>query len=139
MSEVFEKINRDEFGATMIWMGLRYTGHDGDEACFSLVFPNEASNPMGMVQGGMMSAALDDITSATIIDGYNGEKAPLTTDLHVMIHRPLTAGPAKARARIIKLGRQVATCEGRLFDASNKLVATMLHSAQPVTPPSRDS
>lgn len=135
MADVLERINNDQFGATMRWFQLRFTGTEGEESLFSLSFPAESLNPMGFVQGGMIAAALDDATSATIIHGYEGGKAPLTTDLHMMFHRSLPQGPATVRTKIIRLGGRIATCEGRLFDPEERLVATLLHSAQPVTPP----
>ena len=33
--------------------------------------------------------------------------------------------------RIIKLGQKLATVEGKLFNADNKLAATLLHTIQP--------
>ena len=44
---------------------------------------------MGFVQGGMISAVLDDATSIAMISGYENNKAPMTTDLQVLFHRPL--------------------------------------------------
>ena len=35
-----------------------------------LPFPKETSNPMNMVQGGMITAALDDATAMVIISAY---------------------------------------------------------------------
>jgi len=34
--------------------------------------------------------------------------------------------------KVIKLGQKSATSEGRIFNQENKLVATLLHTAQPV-------
>ena len=90
------------------------------------------SNPMGFVQGGMITTALDDATSAVMISGYKEKKAPMTTDLHVLFHRPLTLGKAMMEVKVIKLGQKSATSEGRIFNQENKLVATLLHTAQPV-------
>jgi len=33
--------------------------------------------------------------------------------------------------KIIKLGQKLATVEGKLFNADNKLAATLLHTIQP--------
>jgi uncharacterized protein (TIGR00369 family) len=67
-----------------------------------------------------------------MISGYEEKKAPMTTDLHVLFHRPLELGPAIMKVKIIKLGRQSATSEGRIYNSKNKLVATLMHTAQPV-------
>ena len=62
MTDVLARINSDQFGATMRWFQLRFVQNDGVESVFSLTFPAESLNPMGFVQGGMISAALDDAT-----------------------------------------------------------------------------
>ena len=80
----------------------------------------------------MISAALDDATSIAMIKGYDRKKAPLSTNLHILFHRPMPEGLGHIEVKIINLGRKSATSEGRLFDANHKLVATLLHSAQPV-------
>ena len=79
-----------------------------------------------------VAAALDDATSAAMIAGYEKKKAPMTTDLHVLFHRPLAIGKATMKVNIIKLGKRSATSEGRILDLENKLVATLMHTAQPI-------
>ena len=37
--------------------------------------------------------------------------------------------------KIIKLGRKLVTVEGKLYNAENKLAATLLHTIQPSEPP----
>ena len=59
------------------------------------------------------------------------KKGPLSTDLHVLFHRPVAVGEAVIEVRIIKLGQKLATVEGKLFNADNKLAATLLHTIQP--------
>ena len=79
-----------------------------------------------------ITTALDDATSAAMISGYQEKKAPMTTDLHVLFHRPLPVGKAIMEVKIIKLGSRSATSEGRMFNLDKKLVATLMHTAQPV-------
>jgi len=67
-----------------------------------------------------------------MIAGYEKKKAPMTTDLHVLFHRPLAIGKATMKVNIIKLGKRSATSEGRILDLENKLVATLMHTAQPI-------
>jgi hypothetical protein len=44
----------------------------------------------------------------------------------------MSEGLGHIEVKIINLGRKSATSEGRLFDPNQKLIATLLHSAQPV-------
>jgi uncharacterized protein (TIGR00369 family) len=130
--EKLKKFTEEFFGASMEFLELKYVETIEEEIIFLCNFKKECSNPMGFVQGGMITAALDDATSAAMISGYKEKKAPMTTDLHVLFHRPLPIGPATMKVKIIKLGRSSATSEGRIYNAEEKLVATLLHTAHPV-------
>ena len=133
--DILEKLKNGSAGPSMRFFNLKYEDDDNVVFRFSALFPEESANPMGFVQGGMISAVLDDATSVVMISGYKGKKAPLTTDLHVLFHRPMPLGRANIEVKIIKLGNRSATAEGRIYSTDNKLVATLLHSAQPVDRP----
>ena len=132
MEERLKKINKEFFGPSMEFFNLKYDSLKGEKIIFSCEFNEKCGNPMGFVQGGMISAALDDATSAAMISGYEEKKAPMTTDLHVLFHRPLALGKATMEVNLIKLGARSATSEGRMFNLDGKLVATLMHTAQPV-------
>jgi len=133
--DILEKLKNGSAGPSMRFFNLKYENDDNEVFRFSALFPEDSANPMGFVQGGMISAVLDDATSVVMISGYKGKKAPLTTDLHVLFHRPMPLGRANIEVKIIKLGNRSATAEGRIYSTDNKLVATLLHSAQPVDRP----
>ena len=124
-------LNRQKPGNTAKFLNLEYVETKGDVYILKATFPNETTNPMNMVQGGMITAALDDATAMVVISAYNFEIGPLTTDLHVLFHRPVAIGEALIEVRIIKLGKKLATVEGKLFNSENKLAATLLHTIQP--------
>ena len=106
---------------------------------FEIIFPPETASPLNLVQGGMIDAALDEATSMTAYIAFKEEKLPLTTDHHVLFHRPMPLGKATVQTKIIKYGKTVTTIEGRLFDQNEKLVATMLHTALPTKIPNNQS
>jgi uncharacterized protein (TIGR00369 family) len=133
--DILEKLKNGSVGPSMKFFNLKYEDNDNEIFRFSALFPEQSANPMGFVQGGMISAVLDDATSVVMISGYQGEKAPMTTDLHVLFHRPMPLGRANIEVKVIKLGKRSATAEGRVYSTDNKLVATLLHSAQPVDRP----
>ena len=104
---------------------------------FEIIFPPETASPLNLVQGGMIDAALDEATSMTAYMAFKEEKLPLTTDHHVLFHRPMPLGKATMQTKIIKYGKTVTTIEGKLFDHNEKLVATMLHTALPTNIPNQ--
>ena len=124
-------LNKKKPGKTAEFLNLEYVETEGDIYKFKVTFPKETSNPMNMVQGGMITAALDDATAMVIISAYEFKFGPLTTDLHVLFHRPVPLGAATIEVKIIKLGKKLATVEGKLFNFENKLAATLLHTIQP--------
>lgn len=133
--DILEELRKEAAGPSMKFFNLKYTGMEERCVRFNASFPDEAANPMGFVQGGMISAVLDDATSIAMISGYDGKKAPLSTNLNILFHRPLGLGKATIEVKIIKLGNRSATAEGRIYSPDNKLVATLLHTAQPVDRP----
>ena len=104
---------------------------------FEIIFPPETASPLNLVQGGMIDAALDEATSMTAYIAFKEEKLPLTTDHHVLFHRPMPLGKATMQTKIIKYGKTVTTIEGKLFDQNERLVATMLHTALPTKIPNQ--
>ena len=106
---------------------------------FEIIFPPETASPLNLVQGGMIDAALDEATSMTAYITFKEEKLPLTTDHHVLFHRPMPLGKATIQTKIIKYGKTVTTIEGKLFDQNEKLVATMLHTALPTNIPNQSN
>ena len=136
MEDRLNKFNEEFFGPSMKFFDMKFIEVNGEDIVFSCEFNQMCGNPMGFVQGVMISAALDDATSAAMISGYEEKKAPLTTDLHILFHRPLQIGKATMKVRLIKLGQKSATSEGRIYNLEGKLVATLMHTAQPTDVPS---
>jgi len=91
-------------------------------------FTEQTINPNRTVQGGMMTALLDDITSLLIIYESKGSLYPNSTNLHSLHHRPLFEGKVFAIATIIKKGKNIATIKGELFNSNGKLAATLMHT-----------
>ena len=124
-------LNQHKPGNTAKFFNLEFLEQVDDTYKIKVTFPLESTNPMNMVQGGMIAAAMDDATAMVVISAYEFKKGPLSTDLHVLFHRPVAVGEAVIEVRIIKLGQKLATVEGKLFNADNKLAATLLHTIQP--------
>ena len=91
-------------------------------------FTGQTINPNKTVQGGMMTALLDDVTSLLIIYESKGFLYPNSTNLHSLHHRPLFEGKVFAAATIIKKGKNIATIKGELFNSDGKLAATLMHT-----------
>jgi len=85
-------------------------------------------NPVGDVQGGMLSAMLDDTVGPALAATLGeGEWAP-TTDLHVQFLGPAVAGQLIGRGRVVRRGRNIAFLAGDLSQG-DKGVATAVATA----------
>jgi uncharacterized protein (TIGR00369 family) len=89
----------------------------------------EFINPTGSVQGGILSAMLDDAMGPIVVAVTNAEGFPTTIDLNVSFIRPVKPGPISVTAQITNLGRQLVFLEGKLFDLDGKLCARAIASS----------
>ena len=90
------------------------------------------SNPTGAVQGGFITAMLDEAISTCIIIASNVTMTAPTLEMKTSYLRRLMPGLAYVDARIIKLGKSAAFSEAECFDADGKLVATATATALPM-------
>ena len=115
MEELLEKFNDEFRGPSMEFFNLKYDSIEDEQIWFSCEFNKMSGNPMGFVQGGMISAALDDATSAAMIVAYEEKKAPMSTNLNISFHRPLALGKAKMKWNEKYSIMTPLTIEGSLF------------------------
>jgi uncharacterized protein (TIGR00369 family) len=72
--------------------------------------------------GGIL-AAIVDVAADYAIAAVLGRPVP-TIDLRVDYHRAALPGDLTAKARVVRMGRQVATAEAYLYDEQGALVAS---------------
>ena len=99
-----------------------------EEFYFTVEFPRESLNPQGRVQGGMITSVLDDCTALCVLFSTLGKRFPNSTDLHTTFHRPLLIEPTIIRTKILKLGKNIVSVEGKIFNQEEKIVASCLHT-----------
>jgi uncharacterized protein (TIGR00369 family) len=106
-------------------LGVEIIGHDLDAHSVELEFEGrpEFANPIGIVQGGFLSAMLDDAMGVAATTAMQvGEFAP-TLALSVQFHRPARIGKLRGTARITMRGKGIFHLASELFQ-DGKLVAT---------------
>ena len=89
------------------------------------------SNPTGAIQGGFLTAMLDEAMSVCCIIASNITMTAPTLELKTSYFRPLFPGPAEAKARILKFGKSIAFMEAELFDPEGRVVAKASATAAP--------
>ena len=106
-------------GNVSAFLSLQFINNTEMSFTYKLVFPQECANPFGFVQGGMITAALDEATSLTAVISSKSKFIPNSTDIHTTFHRPVSIGEAIAVAKIVRLGRKVVSIEGKLYSWDN--------------------
>ena len=82
-------------------------------------------NPLGSVHGGIAATLLDSVMGCCIHTTLKAGTGYTTVEIKVNYVRAMTdkTGPVRAEGKIINVGSRIATSEGRLTDASGKLLA----------------
>jgi molybdopterin converting factor subunit 1 len=89
-------------------------------------------NPAGMVQGGFLTAMLDDTMGPAAIAQLGPGHFTPTLELKVSFLRPARTGRLVCDGRVVHMGKSVAFLEGSLADADGNVVATATATARVV-------
>jgi uncharacterized protein (TIGR00369 family) len=81
-------------------------------------------NPAGFIQGGMLSAMLDDTMGPAVFVMTEGRLFTSTITMNVNFLAPAKPGPITGEATVTQLGKTIAFVEGLLTAADGTLLAT---------------
>ena len=106
-------------------LGSRIDAVDVHAGTLSATYEAQASfrNPAGTVQGGMLSAMLDDLTASLVDATLTAGQGVATLNLNVSFLRPVQMGALQGEARMLRRGRDVCHVMGTLLQ-DGKEVAT---------------
>jgi len=90
----------------------------------------EFCNPAGLVQGGVLSAMLDDTMGPAVFVMTEGRLFTSTITMTVNFLAPAKPGPIVGEARVTQLGKTIAFAEGKLIAADGVTLATATTSAR---------
>ena len=90
----------------------------------------EFCNPAGFVQGGILSAMLDDTMGPAVFVMTDGKLYTATITMTVNFLAPAKPGPLIGEATVTQLGKTVALVEGRLMAKDGTVLASATTSAR---------
>ena len=90
----------------------------------------EFCNPAGYVQGGILSAMLDDTMGPAALIMTGGKFYTTTISLTVNFLKAAKPGPLIVEAQVTQLGKTIAFMEGKLTAEDGTLLATATTSAR---------
>jgi uncharacterized protein (TIGR00369 family) len=82
-------------------------------------------NPVGSVQGGMLSAMLDDLTASLVDATLSQGQAVATLSLNVSFLRPGQVGILQGEARLLRRGRDVCHVLGTLLQGGKEIATAV--------------
>ena len=103
-----------------------------DEGWVRIGFEGKAEfcNPAGFIQGGILTAMLDDTMGPAVFVMTDGKLYTATITMTVNFLAPAKVGPIFGEADVTQLGKTVAFVEGRLMAADGTVLATATTSAR---------
>jgi uncharacterized protein (TIGR00369 family) len=103
------------------WDGWLKVGFEGRE---------EFCNPAGFIQGGILSAMLDDSMGPAVFVTSDGRFYTTTISLTVNFIAPARPGPLIVEAQVIQIGKSIAFMEGKLIAKDGTVLATASTTAR---------
>jgi uncharacterized protein (TIGR00369 family) len=106
------------------WLGVQLTALDETMVEITMPWRAEfvANTEIGYTHGGII-ASLIDLAGDYAIAAKLGHGVP-TIDLRTDYHATAMPGPLVARARLVKLGRTLATADVQVFGETGELLAS---------------
>ena len=120
-------------------LGLTVTGIDqaNHRIEASFLATAELCNPIGTVQGGILTAMLDELMSISAMVAGNFAIVVPTLEIKTSYIRAVKPGSLSGWGRVVRMGRNVVFLEGALHDAEGQLVATSTATAAVMPRPAR--
>jgi uncharacterized protein (TIGR00369 family) len=84
----------------------------------------EFCNPAGFIQGGILSAMLDDTMGPAAFIMSNGKMFTPTVTMTVNFLSPGKVGAFECEAKVVQMGKTVVFVDAKLMDSEGTLVAT---------------
>jgi len=108
-------------------LGSRIDAVDVQAGTLSASYEAQPSfrNPAGTVQGGMLSAMLDDLTASLVDATLAAGQGVATLNLNVSFLRPAQVGPLQGEARLLRRGREVCHVAASLLQAGREVATAV--------------
>lgn len=119
-------------------LNARFESHDAAASLLRISFlPRpEFANPGGTVQGGFITAMMDDTMGPVVLAATGGEKAPITCDLHTTYFAsPKIGERCYVEAKVERLGRSIAFTSATMFNEAGEVLAKASQTARLVDAP----
>ena len=124
--------SKDMMPPTAKWMGMDMIEHDAEKMYSKVSFQArpEMKNFGGVIQGGILSAMMDDAMGFNTFISLRMKSSQATIDLHTHFFKAVQLGPTTVEAWVIRAGKSVAFLEAKLYDEDGELAARATSSTK---------
>jgi uncharacterized protein (TIGR00369 family) len=122
---------RSRKAPTTALLGLELEAIDQEAGTtrFRMVARSEFCNPMGNLQGGIITTALDDAAATAVIARCRRRVGVPTIEFKVSFFGPARVGETFLfEGRVLKLGRTISFAEADMLDQKGRLLARLTSS-----------
>lgn len=111
-------------------LGRRLVEHDQERGWIKFEFDGKADflNPAGRIQGGLVTAMLDETMGPVVLLHTGGAMYPSSIDVNVSFLSAARPGPLLGEAEVIRLGKTVGFVQGTLSDNDGRVIARAISS-----------
>ena len=107
-------------------LGIEVDSLEPGHAVLSMPMRDDLMRNGGIAHGGAVATLIDSAMAFAIIQLLGESEHTVTVDITIHYLRPLSAGTARASARVVRAGNRVITVSAELFDHNDKLAATAI-------------
>lgn len=107
-------------------LGIEVDSLEPGHAVLSMPMRDDLMRNGGIAHGGAVATLIDSAMAFAIIQLLGESEHTVTVDITIHYLRPLSAGTARASARVVRAGKRVITVSAELFDHNDKLAATAI-------------
>ena len=106
-------------------LGRRLVEHDEERGWIKFEFDGKADflNPAGRIQGGLVTAMLDETMGPVVLLKTGGAMYPSSIDVNVSFLSAARPGPLFGEGEVIRLGKTVGFVQGMLLDDDGRVIA----------------
>jgi len=107
-------------------LGLELESFEPGAAILALTIRAELRQNNDVVHGGAIASLIDTATAFAILTVLPKHERVTTVDLTISYLRPLFSGRARARAKVLRMGRRLIAVSAEVSDDDETLAATAL-------------
>ena len=109
--------------ATLLGLDILEAGRDDGRVKIAFTATPEFCNASGNVQGGFLTAMLDDCMGPAVLIATDARVYPTTIDLNVQFLAPAKPGTLIGKASVVQLGKTIGFVAAELADVDGKSIA----------------